>query len=128
MADEHGNIKSQDTQTQTDYYPKIEKRVIQIRLVHAVLTALVFAIGMIVSTTLFINSVTSRLDNAETAIIKINTETIPLLQKVDADIAAKKDKLVHYTGILTTNIKRDVESRGIKWSTEVPEEFLDIMK
>ena len=126
MADEHGNIKSQDTQT--DYYPKTEKRVIQIKLVHALFSALIFGVGMIVSTTLFINNVTTRLTMVEDKVIAINTVTIPLLQKADADQLAKKDGLVHYTGVLTSNLKRIVEKGGGKWSDEVPQEFLDLMK
>jgi hypothetical protein len=126
MDNSKENIKSRDTQEQ--FYPKMERRVIQIKLAHALLSALIFGGGMVVSTTLFINNVTTRIGTLEDKVVTINTITVPALQKIDADNIAKKDQLVHYTGVLTTNMKKMVEKGGQKWSSEVPEEFLDMIK
>jgi hypothetical protein len=122
------HIKSKDTQTQYFDTPKVEKRIIQIKLVHAIITALIFGISLIVSTTLFVNNVTTRLSAAEISIIKINTESIPALQKVDDNSTETKNQLVRYVGILTKNLRDQTIKRGEKWSNDVPSEFLDLMK
>ena len=126
MADEHGNIKSQDTQT--DYYPRVEKRVIQIKLVHALLSALIFGIGLIISTTLFINNVTTRLKAVEDSVAVIRTIDIPSLKQVDADAISNNNKLVKLVGVLAGNIQNDYKRKGIPWSNNVPVEFMDLIK
>src|ERR1035437_6747975 len=110
MADEHGNIKSQDTQT--DYYPRVEKRVIQIKLVHALLSALIFGIGLIISTTLFINNVTTRLKAVEDSVAVIRNIDIPSLKQVDADAISNNNKLVKLVGVLAGNIQNDYKRKG----------------